>query len=59
MILPFVNFNLATFRCAEFGFLGFLINTLKHIPFFCGLPSKAGVLPQTFLNIDVFLDFWP
>src|SRR5207248_7559838 len=32
----------ATLRRAEFGFLGVMILTCKHTPFFCGQPCSAG-----------------
>src|SRR2546423_1457629 len=32
----------ATLRRAEFGFLGVMILTCKHTPFFCGQPCRAG-----------------
>jgi hypothetical protein len=33
-----LSFNLATFLIAEFGFLGVLVKTLTHVPFFCAHP---------------------
>src|SRR5262245_47918412 len=34
----------ATLRRAEFGFLGVMILTCRHTPFFCGHPCIAGCL---------------
>src|SRR5439155_27147968 len=32
----------ATFRRAEFGFLGVMVFTCRHTPRFCGQPCRAG-----------------
>src|SRR2546426_682047 len=39
---PFVSRTRATFRSAEFGFLGVVVYTRVHTPRFCGLPRSAG-----------------
>src|SRR5436190_15625792 len=39
-----VNRTRATFRSAEFGFLGVVVYTRVHTPRRCGLPFSAGVL---------------
>ena len=39
--LPVLNLIRTHFRFAEFGFLGFLMITLRTIPFSCGRPSMA------------------
>jgi len=36
--------TLATFREAELGFFGELINTFKHVAFFCGQKSNFNFL---------------
>src|SRR5204862_6753110 len=41
---PFVRRTRATFRSAEFGFLGVVVYTRVHTPRRCGLPLSAGVL---------------
>ena len=41
--IPFVSRTRATFRSAEFGFLGVDVYTLVHTPLRCGLPCKAGL----------------
>ena len=38
---PLVNFTRATFRIAEFGFLGVTIQIFTQIPFFCGQNLRA------------------
>src|SRR3989339_1917115 len=46
----FVRRTRATFRSAEFGFLGVVVYTRVQMPRFCGLPRRAGaeVLEKTF-----------
>src|SRR5215470_9157239 len=41
---PLVRRTRATFRSAEFGFLGVVVYTRMHTPRFCGQASMAGVL---------------
>src|SRR3954469_2707787 len=41
--MPFVSRTRATFRSAEFGFLGVTVYTRVHTPRFCGAPRSAGV----------------
>src|SRR5689334_17665715 len=41
---PLVSRTRATFRSAEFGFLGVVVYTRVHTPRRCGLPFSAGVL---------------
>jgi len=53
--LPLVNFNVASFLNAEFGFLGVLKKSLIQIPFFCGHRFKAGAF---FLEAFVTRDFF-
>ncbi len=42
--IPFVSLTLATFRRAEFGFLGVVVYTLIQTPLFWGLLLSAGLL---------------
>src|SRR6266571_6203888 len=42
--MPLVSRTRATFRSAEFGFLGVVVYTRVHTPRRCGLPLSAGVL---------------
>src|SRR3979490_1585295 len=41
---PVVRRTRATFRSAEFGFFGVVVNTRVHTPRRCGDPRSAGVL---------------
>jgi hypothetical protein len=41
--MPVVSRTLATFRNAEFGFLGVDVYTRVHTPLFWGAPFSAGV----------------
>src|SRR5512132_2799736 len=41
---PFVRRTRATFRSAEFGFLGVVVYTRVQTPRFCGLDLSAGAL---------------
>jgi hypothetical protein len=41
--IPFVSRTRATFRSAEFGFLGVEVYTRVHTPRFCGQLSSAGL----------------
>ena len=53
---PFGSRTLATFRSAEFGFLGVVVYTRVQTPRFCGDPANAGtllfvgMLPRPFLT---------
>jgi len=49
------NLTLATFLNAELGFLGVVVYTLIHTPFFCGDRSNAGTL---FLYFGLILGFF-
>src|SRR5262245_55220416 len=40
--MPLDRRTRATLRKAEFGFLGVMILTCRHTPFFCGQPCMAG-----------------
>src|SRR6266850_2204510 len=40
--IPLVSRTRATFRSAEFGFLGVVVYTRVHTPRFCGDPRSAG-----------------
>lgn len=40
--LPLLNLTLATFRSAEFGFLGFITLTFRQTAFICGRLTNAG-----------------
>lgn len=40
--IEFVNRTLATFRSAEFGFLGVVVYTRIQTPLLCGHALKAG-----------------
>src|ERR1700733_5001734 len=40
--MPLDNRTRATFRRAEFGFLGVIVFTCKHTPRFWGQPNSAG-----------------
>src|SRR3954454_6808075 len=42
--MPLESRTRATFRRAEFGFLGVMILTCRHTPRFCGHPVMAGCL---------------
>jgi len=42
--IPLVNLTLATFRKAEFGFLGLTVHTRVQTPRFCGQACNAGTL---------------
>src|SRR6185436_7194949 len=42
--MPLVRRTRATFRSAEFGFLGVCVNTRTQTPRFCGLFCSAGLL---------------
>jgi hypothetical protein len=46
--MPFVSRTRATFRSAEFGFLGVVVYTRVQTPRFCGAPRRAGVFVFTF-----------
>ena len=48
--LPDVSLTRATLRFAEFGFLGFAVNTCMTMPFRCGLLSRRGALDKPFLE---------
>jgi hypothetical protein len=41
---PLDNITRATFRSAEFGFLGVIVLTTRQTPRFCGQESKMGDL---------------
>ena len=41
--MPLVNRTRATFRSAEFGFLGVVVYTRVHTPRFCGQACSAGL----------------
>ncbi len=56
--MPFESLTLATFRRAEFGFFGVVVNTLTHTPLFCGLPCKAGALERLSFFSRPFLTSW-
>ena len=45
---PDVSLTRATLRFAEFGFLGFAVNTCITMPFRWGLTSKSGALDKSF-----------
>jgi hypothetical protein len=49
-----VNRTRATFRIAEFGFFGVVVNTRVQTPRFCGQLSKAGDFPLFFLDVRPF-----
>jgi hypothetical protein len=40
--MPFVSRTRATFRKAEFGFLGVVVNTFTHTPRLKGEPESTG-----------------
>jgi hypothetical protein len=46
---PDVSLTRATLRFAEFGFLGFAVNTCITMPFRWGLLSRRGALDNAFL----------
>jgi hypothetical protein len=54
----FVNRTLATFRIAELGFFGVVVNTRVQTPLFWGHLSKAGDFPFAFLTFLPFLTSW-
>lgn len=41
--MPLVSLTLATFLKAEFGFLGVVVNTLRHTPRLNGELEKTGL----------------
>lgn len=45
--MPLDNFTLATFRKAEFGFLGVWVNTLMHTPLLNGEGYIEGLFFKT------------
>jgi hypothetical protein len=45
-----VSLTRATLRFAEFGFLGFAVNTCMTMPFRCGLLSRRGALDKAVLG---------
>jgi hypothetical protein len=47
---PEVSRTRATLRFAEFGFLGFAVNTCITMPFRCGLVSRRGALDRAFFG---------
>ncbi len=51
----FVSRILATFRMAEFGFFGVVVNTRVQTPRFWGPHSNAGALLLDFLSVLPFL----
>src|SRR6266508_2688875 len=56
--IPFVRRTRATFRRAEFGFLGVCVYTRVQTPRFCGAPRRAGVLVRDFGALRPFLTSW-
>lgn len=53
-----VNLTRATFRMAEFGFLGVVVKTRVQTPLFWGQESRAGDLLLYFLGVRPFLTSW-
>src|SRR5215813_6638259 len=56
--MPLVRRTRATFRSAEFGFLGVCVNTRTHTPRFCGLLCKAGLFVLLSTASRPFLTSW-
>src|SRR6266516_736586 len=56
--IPFVRRTRATFRRAEFGFLGVCVITRVQTPRRCGAPCSAGVLVRDFGAVRPFLTSW-
>jgi len=54
IVFPVVNFTLATFLLAEFGFFGLAVKICVQTPFFWKQPSRAGDLE----SLTFFLGFW-
>src|SRR2546423_1007086 len=54
----FVRRTRATFRSAEFGFLGVVVKTRVQTPRFCGEPPSAGVFVFPFGTARPFLTSW-
>jgi hypothetical protein len=54
--MPVVSRTRATFRNAEFGFLGVEVYTRVHTPLFCGAPFRAGVLVFFLIRLLPILD---
>jgi hypothetical protein len=54
----FVSLIRATFRIAELGFFGVVVNTRVQTPLFCGQESRAGDLLLYFLAFLPFLTNW-
>src|SRR6056297_1606088 len=56
--IPFVNRTFATFRRAEFGFLGVVVYTRVQTPLFCGQESKARDLLAMLIFFLPFFTNW-
>lgn len=56
--LPDVSLTRATLRFAEFGFLGFAVNTCMTMPFRWGLSSSRGAFDSTFFGGDLRRMAW-
>src|SRR3989304_2996996 len=56
--MPLVSRTLATFRSAEFGFLGVVVYTRRQTPRFCGQESSAGELLLLATTVRPFRINW-
>src|SRR3954452_20715712 len=56
--MPLVSRTRATFRRAEFGFLGVVVYTRVHTPRRCGEPLRAGVLAFVALSCRPLRTSW-
>src|SRR5947208_17151913 len=56
--MPLERRTRATFRRAEFGFLGVMIFTCRHTPFFWGQPCSAGCLGRRYCGTRGFRTSW-
>src|SRR5436190_18614964 len=55
---PFVKRTRATFRRAEFGFFGVVVETRVQTPRFCGAPASAGVFVFAFFEVRPLRMSW-
>src|ERR1700722_8134202 len=56
--MPLDRRTRATLRSAEFGFLGVIVLTCRHTPFFCGQPCMAGCLGRLRCGTRGFFTSW-
>src|SRR5262245_63313856 len=56
--MPLDRRTRATLRSAEFGFLGVIVLTCRHTPFFCGQPCMAGCFGLLCCGSRAFFTNW-